>query len=153
MSACITCGEQLPAERADKYDYCTRPECQERNAKALTIMAVGVNKSADQFQILDERSREELASGKYHDQRRATFGTDAAARTQRAPDPPPTVRAARAATPPPRPVRPRWSRSQERLAVIYNQQGLRPEEIARRLGVSTYLATQMILAGRNRRKR
>ena len=40
--------------------------------------------------------------------------------------------------------------TQERLALLYNSQGLRPAEIAGKLGVSTYLATQIILAARNR---
>ena len=42
--------------------------------------------------------------------------------------------------------------SQERLALLYNQQGLRPDEIADKLGVSTYLATQIVLAARSQRK-
>jgi hypothetical protein len=49
-------------------------------------------------------------------------------------------------------TRPRWTASQERLALLYNQQGLRPDEIAEKLGVSTYLATQIVLAARSRRK-
>ena len=35
------------------------------------MVAVGVNKAAEQYLILDEHTREELASGKYHDQRPA----------------------------------------------------------------------------------
>ena len=41
---------------------------------------------------------------------------------------------------------------QERLAVLYNQQGLRPDEIAQKLGISRYLVTQIILSARNRGK-
>jgi DNA-binding transcriptional regulator LsrR (DeoR family) len=41
---------------------------------------------------------------------------------------------------------------QQRLALLYNEQGLRPDEIARKLGLSTYLVTQIILTGRNRGK-
>jgi hypothetical protein len=70
MDKCITCGRELHPERARKYDYCMSPECQEKNAKGLTMVAVGVNKAAEQYLILDESTREELASGKYHDQRR-----------------------------------------------------------------------------------
>ena len=40
--------------------------------------------------------------------------------------------------------------SQRRLAVLYNQQGLRPDEIARKLGLSRYDVTQIILAARSR---
>jgi DNA-binding transcriptional regulator LsrR (DeoR family) len=38
--------------------------------------------------------------------------------------------------------------SQRRLAVLYNQQGLRPDEIAGKLGLSRYDVTQIILAAR-----
>ncbi len=81
------------------------------------MVAVGINKSAEQYLILDEDTREELASGKYHDQRRGSFG-------------------------PPAP----------KLALLYNEQGLRPDEIAQKLGLSRYLVTQIILAARNRGK-
>src|SRR5262245_42246983 len=52
-----------------------------------------------------------------------------------------------------KPVRRPWSRSQERLALLYNEQGLRPEEIARRLRLSTYTVTQIILSAKNRKRR
>ncbi|MGH3122358.1 MAG: hypothetical protein ACRDND_15210, partial [Streptosporangiaceae bacterium] len=51
------------------------PECQEKNLKSLTMVAVGVNKSAEQYLLLDDETRDELARGKYHDQRRGSFGT------------------------------------------------------------------------------
>jgi len=79
MTRCITCGTQLHPERAKKYNYCMAPECQEKNARGLTVVAIGMNKAADEFMILDERTREDLASGKYRDQRRGSFGTSAAA--------------------------------------------------------------------------
>ena len=69
MPLCVTCGVELHPERAAKYRYCMAPECREKNAKGLTMVAVGVNKSAEQYMILDEGTREELASGRYHDQR------------------------------------------------------------------------------------
>ena len=139
-------------------------ECQEKNAKGLTMVAVGVNKSAEQYLILDERTRDELASGKYHDQRRGSFGNPArgpAASGRPAPNPakpgsPAGARtrgraapgARRAAAAPRRP----WTGSQERLALLYNEQGLRPDEIAKKLGVSEYVVTQIILSSRNRGK-
>ena len=49
-------------------------------------------------------------------------------------------------------VRQPWTRSQEKLALLYNEQGLRPAEIADKLGVSSHLVTQIILAARNRGK-
>jgi hypothetical protein len=153
MAKCITCGTTLHPERARKYNYCMARECQEKNAKGLTMVAIGMNKAAEELMILDERTQEDLASGKYHDQRRGSFGTSA---------PAPAARAARAdrRTGPRADRRPSgqgmpsrgWTERQERLALLYNEQGLRPAEIAARLGVSDYLATQIILAARNRAK-
>ena len=74
MPQCVTCGCELHPERALKFNYCMARECQDKNAKGLTMVAVGVNKAAEQYLILDERTSEELASGKYHDQRRGSFG-------------------------------------------------------------------------------
>jgi hypothetical protein len=178
MAQCITCGTELHPERAKKYNYCMARECQEKNAKGLTMMAIGMNKAAEELMILDERTQAELASGRYHDQRRGSFGTSAAA-----PAPgttPPTAStvapAAGAVAPAPgataRDSKPRahrdhrparrtgpaakvsrpWTDRQERLALLYNEQGLRPDEIAAKLGVSTYLATQIVLAARDRRR-
>ena len=152
MNTCVTCGRELHPERAKKYDYCTSRECQEKNAKPLTMVAVGVNKAAEQYMILDEHTRDELASGKYHDQRRGSFGTSpASSPSAQAPAP----RAAGKARPRPAArtaTRPPWSRSQEKLALLYNEQGLRPDEIAAKLGLSRYLVTQIILGARSRGK-
>jgi len=162
MAQCITCGTELHPERAQKYNYCMAPECQEKNAKGLTMVAVGMNKAAEEFMILDESTREDLASGKYRDQRRGSFGTSAAG-----PEPRPAPRATGPAGQPaaaakPRPERPSpapapaprpWTPRQERLALIYNEQGLRPAEIAQKLGVRPYMASQIVLAARNRAKR
>ena len=138
-------------------------ECQEKNLKGLTMVAVGVNKAAEQYLILDEDTKDELASGKYRDQRREFFGT-------RAPAPAPAAApdAAKASTPAqvpakatakPRPqaarrtvTQPPWTRSQEKLALLYNEQGLRPDEIARKLGLSPYQVAQIILNTRSRGK-
>jgi hypothetical protein len=154
MDKCITCGRELHPERAKKYNYCTSPECQEKNAKGLTMVAVGVNKAAEQYMILDEHTKEELASGKYHDQRRELFGapgpSPAPART---PAPAPARKAPSRSGPAARKAaRQPWSRSQQKLALLYNEQGLRPDEIAQKLGLSTYLVTQIILDARSRGK-
>ena len=171
MTKCITCGDELHPERARKYDYCLKPECQAKNLKGLTMVAVGVNKSAEQYLLLDEDTKAELAQGKYHDQRRGTFG-----QPEPAPGPPriarPAAPAPASAAPakaslaspipakaspasPTTPAAPRGPRlpgtaSQRRLAVLYNQQGQRPDEIARKLGLSRYDVTQIILAARSR---
>jgi hypothetical protein len=150
MAQCVTCGIELHPERAERYDYCTRRECREQNAKPLTIAAVAVNKAADQYLVLDDRAREDLAAGKYQDQRKSSSVTDGP-RHRRAP----AGARARKPTrrpPDPRPARPSWSKSQEDLALLYSTQGMRPDEIAERLGVSRYAVTQMILAARSRVK-
>jgi hypothetical protein len=134
------------------------PECQEKNAKGLTMVAIGMNKAADEYLILDEQTREDLASGKYRDQRRGLFGPLAPAPGPSVTPPAATPQRARPAkprTPESRRVRPQrlpWTPSQERLAKLYNEQGLRPDEIAAKLGVSRHLATQIILAARARGK-
>jgi len=165
MAQCITCGTELHPERAKKYNYCMARECQEKNAKGLTMVAIGMNKAADEIMILDEHTQEDMASGKYRDQRRGSFGTStpasapaappaagSAARPARAAQPQPARRSAAPKPAPaaPAPARRSWTERQERLALIYNQQGLRPDEIADKLGVSTYTATQIVLAARNR---
>jgi hypothetical protein len=195
MRTCVTCGAELHPERAEKYDYCMSPECQKKNLKGLTMVAVGVNKAAEQYLLLDEDTKAELASGKYHDQRRGSFGTSLASpgtspspgagaspRTSPAADASPPVdasppagaspaahsgaagraavrartgpQAARTATRPGAATKARqpWTGKQARLALLYNEQGLRPEEIALKLGLSSYAVTQIILTARNRGK-
>jgi hypothetical protein len=49
----------------------------------------------------------------------------------------------------PVPLRP-WSKAQEKLALLYNEQGLRPREIADKLGLTPYIVAQIILTSRNR---
>ena len=149
MASCVTCGDRLHPERAEKYDYCTRPECRERNAKPLEIVAVGVNKAADQYVVLTERAKQELASGRY----KKVPGVPAprkrvrARRKQsRAPSPVAAPRATSSSS------RPRWSKAQEDLALIYRARGMKPDEIAGELGMSRYLVTQMLLAATNRGK-
>jgi hypothetical protein len=186
MAQCITCGSELHPDRAKKYDYCMAPACQEKNLKGLTMVAIGVNKAADQYLLLDAQTRDELASGKFRDQRRGVFGTslpgptaetgpardgaagsarDGAAGSARdgaavkagvtaaRPDGAQPVRRRPSPRPASRPVPRRpWSKSQEKLALLYNEQGRRPQEIADKLGLSTYVVSQIILNSRNRGK-
>jgi hypothetical protein len=133
------------------------PECQEKNLKGLTMVAVGVNKSAEQYLLLDEETRDELARGKYRDQRRGSFGTSILSQAESPAQAASAAKPARRAQlprprPAPRDVPRPWTKSQERLALLYNEQGRRPEEIAQKLGLSTYLVTQIILSSRNRGK-
>jgi hypothetical protein len=158
LHKCVTCGIELHPERAAKYNYCMSPPCQEKNARGLTMVAVGVNKAAEQYLLLDDRTKADLASGKFHDQRRGSFGTSPSAPANRPDAAQLHVSQPRRRTVPqdrparrPAPRRP-WSVKQQKLALLYNEQGLRPEEIAAKLGLSAYLVTQIILTSRNRGK-
>jgi hypothetical protein len=179
MSTCITCGRELHPDRAKKYNYCMSRECQEKNAKPLTMVAVGVNKAAEQYMLLDEQTKDELASGKYHDQRRGSFGTSLASPAPAKPAPATPAPATPApATPAPatpvtgrvpaqrraptpakaapapvkRPTRQPWTRSQEKLALLYHEQGMTPNQIADKLRLSTYVVTQILLNSLSRGK-
>jgi hypothetical protein len=50
MEQCRNCGEELSRERVELgYDYCTRPECVEACFEPVDVVALGVNKAADQY--------------------------------------------------------------------------------------------------------
>jgi Homeodomain-like domain len=150
MALCVTCGNELHPERAEKYDYCTRRECREQNAKPLTVVTVGVNKAADQYLILNDRTKGDLAAGKYQDQRKSASVTGQRSGPKRIPAARPAAKPVRRAGVPPQPrPRPSWTRSQQDLAVIYNARGMSPEEIAKQLGLSRSTVTQMILAAKS----
>ena len=152
-----------------------KPECQAKNLKGLTMVAVGVNKSAEQYLLLDDDTKADLARGKFHDQRRGTFGQPRAwprasrrppaARPRRPTAPaPPAAPAARGPAPRGAPAQGRPGHTPGATAaghavpaagwrLLYNQQGLRPDEIARKLGLSRYDVTQIILAAAEPRER
>ncbi len=129
MATCTICGDELHPERAEKYDYCTQRSCVERGAKAVRIASVGVNKAADQFVVLDERTEREMAKGRFKKEPEAT-GTP-----RRRPRTPPAHTPAAVPEVVPtssvRPSRPRWSPAQERLALTYRAMGMTPEQIGR----------------------
>ena len=136
MARCVTCGSELHPERAAKYDYCTRRECQERNARGLKVLAVGVNKAADQYEIVDGRTRAETAARDDPEPVAEAAPARAAARPRPA---------GRRRPPRPGPAR-SWTRPQQDLARIHNARGMRPDEIARELGLPTATVIQMLLA-------
>jgi hypothetical protein len=120
-------------------DAVSRPGCRERNARGLEVVAVGVNKAADQYVVLNERTKQVMAGGRF----KKEPGVPSSSR------PLPARRRDRTAalTAPSQPTsRPRWSEAQENLAMIYRSMGMKPEEIARRLGVSPHRVTQILLA-------
>lgn len=143
MATCTICGDELHPERAEKYDYCTKRSCRERAAKALTIASVGVNKAADQFVVLDERTEQEMAKGRFKKEPEVSGAQRSRPRTRATHTPasvPELVPTSSA-----RPSRPRWSQAQERLALTYRAMGMTPGQVAARLGVSPHLVTQILL--------
>jgi hypothetical protein len=156
MATCVTCGNELHPERAEKYNYCTDRKCQERNAKGLTILALAVNKAADQYQVLDEPTKERVASGRYveematgtqRDRRRTSPEQRGRGRHQNARRPVRGAPSGRRAATSKAAGRP-WTESQQDLAVIYNSRGTRPDEIARKLNLSTSTVIEMLLAAK-----
>jgi hypothetical protein len=133
---CVECGEELLAERAQLgYDYCTRPDCQARQRKGLTITVIGVNKSADSFIVADDdeiRARGEAGEFAKKDTnlgvgyRPVTPSPVARRRSaaKRAPD---------ARTTPKRP----WTAEQERIVRLYHDMCLAPAQIVERAGRNT----------------
>ena len=145
MAKCVTCGAELHPERAEKYRYCTRPECRARNARPRTIASIGVNKASDQFVVLDDRTTAEMAGGRYRDAGRTSTGrlghrrsgTDPSPRRR---GPTPGDRAAPAET---------WSKDEQNLALAYEVTGRLPiEEIAIRLGRDRATVAKMLVAAK-----
>jgi len=148
VATCVTCGTELHPERAKKYDYCTRPGCVRQNARGLDMVGVGVNKAAEQYVILDERTRQEMASGRFKKRPEAGGSLPIA--------PAPTEKPSRQRPAPrksPRPAPPPWSETQENLALIYRRMGMSPTQIAAKLGVSESLATRILLDATARGRR
>jgi hypothetical protein len=152
VSECVTCGAELHPERAEKYDYCTRPACQAENAKDLRLVAVGVNKASDQYVILDDRAEKEMASGRYRDQGRTSVGRlgrkrsgegGAAGRPARSEEPAPHRRTTKPDG--------SWTKAEQNLALAYDVTGRLPLiEIARRLGRDPGTVAKMLVAAKAR---
>jgi hypothetical protein len=126
-----------------------------------------VNKAADQYQILDDQISDEVASGQWIEEkvsgkdlaRRRPSRKDRGAksrgpRDRRERSKPPSGGAGPPSAAEPAPARREdaWTQAQLDLAMIWNQQGMRPDEIAAKLGLSTWTVTQMLLRGRGRPK-
>lgn len=147
---CVTCGDVLHPERAEKYDYCTGPECRRQNARGLRIAAVGVNKAADQFVVLNEKTEKEAASGRYKKLPDAANSSVSCPRVHGAVGRKPAPAAVRRSAA--RPSRPPWSEAQENLAHTYRAMGLTPDTIAKKLGIGRRLVIQMLLAAPRTRR-
>jgi DNA-directed RNA polymerase subunit N (RpoN/RPB10) len=149
---CVTCGTVLHPERAEKYDYCTKADCQAKNARSLTIASVGVNKAADQYVILDERTQRDMAGGRYQDPRRATSISHARPRprgrgNQKAAEPAGVISSTE------QPAE-SWTEAQQNLALALHITGRKTlEEIADRLGLRPNTIAKMIVDAKRRWKR
>ena len=151
MANCVTCGVELHPERAEKYDYCLDPACQAKNARSLTIAAVGVNKASDQFVVVDERTEEEMASGRYRDAGRTSLGRLGHERSRAAQSPPRTVAPDRQSNRPRTPFEPEetWTQDEQNLALAYEITGRLPlEEIAKRMGRDRRTVARMLAAAK-----
>jgi hypothetical protein len=149
---CVTCGTRLHPERAQKYDYCTKADCQAKNARSVTIASVGVNKAADQYVILDERTKREMAGGRFQDPRRASSISHVPPRQRRKG----TRKAAAHAWESQRSEQPAesWTEAQQNLALALHITGRKTlDQIADRLGLRPNTIAKMIVAAKRRWKR
>jgi hypothetical protein len=152
VARCVTCGTDLDPERAERYDYCLDPDCRAKNARMLTIASVGVNKAADQYVILDEGTKQEMASGRFQDARRTSIMSRArprrrSDRTRETATPAVTARHRE------EPAEP-WTRSQQDLAFALHVTGRKPlHEIAERVGLRPDTVAEMIAAAERRSSR
>jgi hypothetical protein len=110
------------------------------------MVAIGVNKAADQYMVLNERTKQEMASGRYKKEPGVPGGGRPHPVRTAGPTPAHSSRSSAVS-------RPRWSEPQMNLALIYRSMGMKPDEIARRLGVSSHLVTRMLLAATRQGKR
>jgi hypothetical protein len=109
-----------------------------------------VNKAAEQYVVLDERTKREMASGRFKKRPEAggsqPIAPVPAAQPRRDPKP---ARAPRKR----RPAPPQWSETQENLALIYRRMGMNPTQIAAKLGVSGSMVTRILLDATARGRR
>jgi len=143
LARCVTCKNELHPERAKKYNYCTRPGCQAENARGLTVVAVGVNKAAEQFVIPTERVKDEMARGKYQDPRRGLFGSYERPRSRPAPSRQTSKQAATDTSK----AKESWTKDQQDRALALHITGRKPpSEIAQQLGLSESTVARMLSA-------
>ena len=147
---CKTCGDELHPDRAEKYDYCTKPDCRRRNARALKMAAVAVNKAADQFVVLNDTTEREASSGRYKKQP-DTGGSAWRPSRATAVVGKPAARGGRQSSAPAS-KRP-WTDAQEELAFTYRDMGLAPDAIAKKLGITGRMVTQILLSRPGRKRR
>ena len=138
MAACSNCGGSFPDERATLgYDYCMRRECLDAKRRSLRILAVGLNKAAEDYRVMDEDAEREIREGRLKDQRRQTYGKLERRTTG--------GKISSRRRPPARERKLPGTPSQQRSVRAQAAQGLKPEAIAERTGLSRYQVTQILL--------
>jgi hypothetical protein len=152
LARCVTCRDELLPERAERYDYCMKPGCQMKNARPLTVVSVGVNKASDQYVVLDDQTRNEMASGRYRDPGRTSSGRLGRGRPRTASGP--RWSEAPARTEGREEALESWTRAEQNLALAYEVTGRLPLiEIAKRLGRDERTVAKMLVAAKARWKR
>jgi hypothetical protein len=148
VASCVTCGAELHPERAEKYDYCTGPDCRARNARPRPIVSIGVNKAADQFLVLDDKTSEEMERGRYRDAGRTAAGRLGHRRTGSTSSQATTGAGRSGAARRPADEE-TWTKDEQNLALAYEITGRLPlEEIARRLGREQATVGKMLVAAK-----
>jgi hypothetical protein len=110
---------------------------------------VSVNKAADQFVILDERTEEEMARGRYQDARRASSISPAQPQPRRRDTHPVATPSER--HPRPEPPEESWTEPQQHLALALHMTGKKTlEEISGRLKLRPDTVAEMIVAAKRR---
>ncbi len=154
---CVTCQDELPRERVDYgYDYCIKSACVAQNFTGVRVVEVGVNKSAPQLVAADEVD-DALNSTRFgeHAKKNATLGSDDVGNGSVHPGRPTSSRGentgpsrahrqARTARPT---RRKRWTGEQEKIVTVFNEMGLRPQEMIERaphLGLTVSLITEIV---------
>ena len=148
MVHCVTCGDQLPADRVEwGYEYCVNPGCVEENFKGVRLVEVAVNKSAPQVVAAGEvdDALRKMRDGEYakKDTSLGAAGHGQAGDRARSGN-----RSVRRRPAPARTAK-RWTPQQERMVQVFNEMGLRPREMIERaphLRLTEKLITEIICA-------
>jgi len=158
ITHCTECGDRLLDERIELgYDYCTKPDCQARRHRGLTVTTIGLNKSADVLVVAD---RDEIARrGEAGEFTRKDTGLGVGYRDtgrQAAPRRDPAQSHRPSAAP-----RRRFTEQQEQVVRLYHEMGLTPTRIVEKartdnpkLGITPALVAEILAmppGGRRRR--
>jgi hypothetical protein len=110
-------------------------------------VSVGVNKAADQFLVLDDRTTEDMERGRYRDSGRTSAGRLGHRRSSSSGRSTPSHGRSSSARPPAEGET--WTKDEQNLALAYEITGRLPiEEIALRLGRDQATVARMLVAAK-----